>query len=308
MCLSVQMFEILGWFFVTISPTFALLISIFSKRTIFLFLITSFGLLFGSILLYFSKIYGIFSFFFIILYLVRLIGFKIIEERSKKYYFWIILCEILFIIIFIFFGIHFQTEIWLLSAILFLFSEILVFFHGIILASKSETYDVNSLELFNTFLPGLLVPFISILFLFDFGNLYTPILSTFYGILIAGFFALLGIVAMFGTFILDKIKINKEYLNMLFKGLIVLYIIAILVLTFGLITLNKYCDKDVAIDLSISTLIPDIPLEERHIDTNQIFGKIIFTAAWGFLFSSLAYLFQLVSELTKELLKSEHQS
>lgn len=302
MYLTVQMFEILGWFLITIIPTFALLISILSKRTIFVFLITFFGLLFGSIFLYFSENYGLFAFFFLIFYIVRVFGSIIIKGRNL--YIWIILCEILFISLFILFGVYFQTEIWLLSAILMSIAEILAFAHGIILASKSEVFDTYSLEFFSRFLPALIVPFASILFVFDIGNLNKTILSTFYEILIAGFFALLGIVAMFGTFILEKIGENKEYLSRLFKGLIILYIISILVLTFGLITLNKYSGEDTAFDLSINTLIPNIPIEERHIDINQIFGKIIFTAAWGFLISSLAYLFVLVSEMTKELSKT----
>lgn len=312
MYMNAQTLEIFGWLFITLFLTLPAIFIILSKSERMFYLSSFgapfFGFLIGSLLLYYSRNYGIYAFSFLVLWIVKVVGITIIVSVIKESELWrdiwLILLDFLFLILFVLFGIHYRTEIWFITATLLTFIIILGFMN--VIYFEKPTPNILSSEFdpkkyFTGFLPILIVPFASILYTFDIGILDASTLHTFYGTLIGGFFALLGIVAMFGVFILERIKADRDYLSKLFIGLILLYIIAILVLTIGLITLPKNSENVIALNLSHNTLIPDSPLEERQLSNiGQIFGEIIFTASIGFIISSLAYLYKIVSEILKK--------
>lgn len=312
---NAQLLEILGWliinlYFLIPEISISLQIPKIHNPTHFLrflmdlllfllFGLHFFGFLIGSLLLYYSRDYGYFIFSFIVLWSVVVYSpmiIAIIASKNRLFYGIFFSGDFLFLFLFILFGIFYQTEIWFITATLYAIVIILKFINGIYFPKidTPRNYIVN-------FLPGIIVLMVSILFVFDLGILNSATLYTFYSALIGGFFALLGIVAMFGVFILDRIENDKVYLSNLFKGLIIIYIISILTLTIGLVTLPKDSKNEPYLDISHNSLIPDIPLKERQLSSNhQIFGKIVFTASLGFLLSSLAYLYKIVSELLNQ--------
>jgi hypothetical protein len=308
MSMNAQTLEILGWLFITLFLTLPAIFVTLSKSDRMFYLSSYgapfFGFLIGSLLLYYSRTYGIYAFSFLIFWIVRVVItiVSLTKESELLTGIWLVLSDFLFLILFILFGTYYQTEIWFITATLVTFVNILGFMNVIYFEKPTQkllSSEFDPKKYFTGFLPALVLPFASFLYIFDIGVLDAATLHTFYGTLIGGFFALLGIVAMFGVFILERFKDNRDYLSKLFKGLILLYVIATLVLTLGLITLPKN-SEEIALDLSHNTLIPDSPLEERQLpDTGQIFGLIIFTASISFLISSLAYLYKIVSEILK---------
>jgi hypothetical protein len=257
-----------------------------------------FGLLIGSMMLYCSRDYGIYAFSFLIFWIVRFFLIIITAIINKLLMFiWIILSDYGFPAIAILFGLYYQTEIWFIAATLFVLLNILQYLAMTFLKLR-ESESSGLAEIYSGFLPGLIIPFSSIFYLFDIGILDSATLQSFYSTFIQGFFALLGIVAMFGVFILDRIRVDKDYFSKLFIGLIILYIISILILTLGLITLPRNSETD-CLDLSYNALMPDTPLKERQLppDSGQILEEIIFTATLGLLICSLAYLYKLVSDI-----------
>jgi hypothetical protein len=299
MAINSQILEILGWLFITLFPTILVIIFTLLKPKLkyelhligFIFV----GYLIGSLLLYYSKDYGIYAFSFLAFYIFKMFLIIILISTIKN------LKTMVFLdygmpVIAIVFGIYFQTKIWFITATLLLLVTMLQY-----LAMTFERPDmsnsINAREIISGFMPGLIIPFASIFYLFNLGILDYETLNSFYGIFIQGFFTLLGIVAMFGLFILEKIEFNKVYFSKLFKGLIVLYILAILVSTLGLITIPRNLDTGY-IDLSYDALVPDIPIKERQLsDSSQIFEEIIFTTTLGLLLCSLAYLCKMVFEI-----------
>lgn len=322
MSMNAQMLEILGWLLITLYTTLPEIFHVLSierlimpllqnKRLKYLafvgtlvsvFFSTRYsGYLIGAFFLYYSRDYGVYAFSFLIVWIGILFTQKIILNISKKKQLYLIsylLKSLVFIALFVSFGIHFQTEIWFITATLYTLLTTLAYLHGLYI--KDPSSELNPAKSYNDFLPGLIIPFSSILYVFDIGILGTETLHTFYSVLLGGFFALLGIVAMFGVFILRDVKCDRNHLHRLFKGLIFLYIIAILILTLGLITLPKNSENEASIDLSHNTLIPDSPFKDRQLSgIGQIFGKIVFAAAFALLISSLAYLYKIVSEILK---------
>lgn len=320
--MNAQMLETLGWLFITLYMTLPEIFHILSiERLIFplsqnkrlkhlafigafisLFFSTRYcGYLIGGFLLYYSRDYGVYAFSFLIVWIGILFIPRIILNISKNKQLYLILyllTPLVFIALLVSFGIHFQTEIWFITATLYTLLSTLECINALYI--KDPSSDFNPAKSYTDFLPGLIVPFTSILYVFDIGILGTETLHTFYSVLLGGFFALLGIVAMFGVFILSNVKDDRNHLHRLFKGLILLYIIAILILTSGLITLPKNSENEATIDLSHNALIPDSPLKERQLsDIGQIFGKIVFATAFALLISSLAYLYKIVSEILK---------
>lgn len=320
MSMNAQMLERLGWLFITLYTTLPEIFHILSIKRLkhlgfvgtllSVFFSTRYcGYLIGAFFLYCSRDYGVYAFSFLIVWIGMLFIPKIILYMSKNKQLYLILyllTPLVFITLLISFGIHFQTEIWFITATLYALLSTLEVLNALYI--KDSSSDFNPAKIYTDFLPGLIVPFTSILYVFDIGILGTETLHTFYSALLGGFFALLSIVAMFGVFILtkDNMKDNikdkedRNHLHRLFKGLILLYIIAILILTSGLITLPKNSENEATLDLSHNTLIPDSPLKERQLsDIGQIFGKLLFTTAFALLISSLAYLYKIVSEILK---------
>ena len=298
MAINSQMLEILGWLFITLVPTFPIIIAVLRKPKLqYIYGLTFVGFLIGSLLLYYSKDYGIYAFSFLAFWIFRIfliISSTILNKRLQ--YILIILSDYGVPVIAILFGIYFQTKIWFITATLLLIVIMLQYLAMTFKRPDKSNFD-NLGEMFSDFWPGLIIPFASVFYLFNLGILDSEILKSFYGIFIQGFFALIGIVAMFSLFILKQIEVNKEYFSNLFKGLIVLYILVILVLTLGLITIPRNLDTGY-IDLSYDALVPDIPIKERQLaDSSQIFEEIIFTTTLGLLLCSLAYLCKIVFEI-----------
>jgi len=305
MYLDSQTAEILGWLFITLYITLPdIIVALKSPRKIN---ITSFiysryfGFLIGSILLFDSGNYGIYAFSFLIFLFLRGIAtsLTILLNIPILYFILMLFSELFLLFIIILFGIFFKTEIWFITATLYVLFILLEFIHIFIIDRNVSKNDAK--ESMSKFLPGLIIPFTSILYIFNIGILESATLYAFYSTLITGFFALLSIIAMFGVFILRQNEIDRKNLSGLFKGLITLYIIAILFLTLGLITLPKNSEDKISVDLTYSTLIPNSSLNERQLsNTEQIFGKIMFAASFGFLVSSLGYLYLMVSEMLKK--------
>jgi len=308
MYIDAQTLERLGWLFITLFLTLPAIFIILAKsdRTAF---VASYGgsllgFSIGSLMLYYSRNDIIYAFSFLSLWAVTRAVIIISLTKEHKLLGWISLSlsEFLSLILFISLGIFYQTEIWFITATLLAFVIVLEVMTAHYFKKPMPEFDVK--KYLSNFLPGVVVPFTAILYTFDIGTLSATTLHTFYSTLIEGFFALLGIVAMFGIFILERIKVDKKfrkkskkYLSKLFIGLILLYIIGILVFTFGLIILPKSQGGITALDLSHDTLIPDEPLKARQLpDNTQLFGIILFTSSIGFLLSSLAYLYRIVSE------------
>ena len=298
MAINSQMLEILGWLFITLVPTFPIIIAVLQKPKLqYIYGLTFVGFLIGSLLLYYSKDYGIYTFSFLAFWIFRIFLITSIAILKKKLlYISIFLSDYGVPVIAILFGIYFQTKIWFITATLLLLVIMLQYLAMTFKRPDRSTFD-NLGEIFYDFWPGLIIPFASFFYLFNLGILDYEILKSFYGIFIQGFFALIGIVAMFSLFILEGIEVNKEYFSKLFKGIIVLYIFVILVLTLGLITIPRNLDPGY-IDLSYDALVPDIPIKERQLsDSSQIFEEIIFTTTLGLLLCSLAYLCKMVFEI-----------
>ena len=300
--------EILGWLIVTLYIALPnVFVALKSSRTIsFTSIIYSrhFGFFIGSILLVYSRNYGFYAFSFFIFWALRAIitSLAMLLKKPLLYFYLMTVSELFFIYIIILFGIFYQTEIWFITATLYLLDIYFNLIHSTLLYKNSSFEDPNfekqSKKVMGQFLPALIIPFTAVIYIFNIGVLDKSTLSTFYGTLITGFFTLLSIISMFGVFILNPIKSDRKYLIGLFKGLVLLYIVAILFLTLGFITLPK--TTETSLDLSLSTLIPDSPLNERELsNTEQIFGKIIFAASFCFLISSLGYLYLMVSEMLK---------
>lgn len=335
MCMNAQTLEILGWLFITLYLTLPEMFRLLRNRYLIfhilpkkehrieitlssLYISVLFGTRFGgfsigALLLCCSRDYGYYAFSFLIVWMVMSLIQKKILKSNQPPLIIVYLIPVPFIVLLYLFAKHFQTEIWFITATLFAFVTFLelitftiAFLEVQTAAPPMKRYSDSDLAEFRTnFYPALIIPFISILYVFDIGILDTETLHTFYGTLIGGFFALLGIVAMFGVFIL-RVKRNEGNLYGLFKGLILLYIIAILTLSLGLITLPKGSENEINIDLSHNSLIPDRPLEERQLsDNGQIVGKILFTVAIAFLISSLAYLYKITSRLLEATLRSD---
>lgn len=252
-----------------------------------------FGLLIGSIMLYYSRDYGIYAFSFLFIWIIRallIFVFTILNISLLKIL--VLFSDYAMPGIAILFSLYYKTEIWFITATLLVLMNLLQY-----LALTFIKDRTSELEVYSGFFPGLIIPFASIFYLFDIGILDSATLQSFYSTFIQGFFALLGIVAMFGVFILDRIKVDKDYFSKLFVGLIILYIIAILVFTTGLITI-PYDSGTGSLDLSYDTLVPNIPLNERQFsDNSQIFGVIVFTSTLGLIICSLAYLYKMVIEI-----------
>ena len=302
MAINSQMLEILGWLLITLVTTFPAIIAVLRKPKIqYIYLLTFLGFLIGSLLLYYSNYYGFYAFSFLIFWIFRLLLLIIIWKLKENLLIsYIVLSDYGAPIITILFGLYFQTKIWFITTTLVLLVVLLQYLALTFNRSdKSNSDDPGKKlgEISTDFLPGLIIPFASVFYLFNIGILDSETLTSFYGIFIQGFFALIGIIAMFSLFILERIEVNKDYFSKLFKGLIVLYIFVILVLTLGLITTPQNLDAGY-IDLSYDALVPDIPIKERQLaDSSQIFEEIIFTISLGLLLCSLAYLYKIVVEI-----------
>lgn len=311
MYLDSQNAEILGWLIITLYITlpdiFVALKSPPITRFTSIIFTRYFGFFIGSLLLFYSRNYEIYAFLFLIYWIIRgcITFFAMFFKKPLLYFYSMFSADFYFIYIIILFGIFFQTEIWFITATLYLLLVFFRYIHGIFIvrksSSKNQNYEYQSKIFMGQFLPASIIPFTAIIYIFNVGVLDETTLSTFYGTLITGFFTLLSIIAMFGVFLLNQIKYNRKYLIGLFKGLVVVYIVAILFLTIGFITLPENSEKEISLNLSLSTLIPDTPLNERELsNTEEIFGKIMFAASFCFLLSSLAHLYLIVSEMLKE--------
>lgn len=289
--------EMVGWLFIVIFSTFGyVLIGLFKNiKFKHVYGIVFFGFLFGSIMLYYSRDYGLFAFSFLIFWIIRLFILFIPLIIFKKSFPTnvLLLLEYGFPIVAIFLGLYFQTAIWFIASTLMVLPIILSYYVGIFIKPQNSESD-NETEILFKSLPLYLIPLTSVFFIFNIGIIDSTTLQSFYSTLIQGIFTLLGLVATFGSFFLEKIK-SKEKSN-LFMGLILIYILIALVLIYGLISYPKNSQN--ALDLSNNVLFPNSPLKERQLPNNiQIFEEIKFSLSLSLLVFSFGYLYKYISDI-----------
>ena len=181
MYLDPQKAEILGWLFITLYITLPDIIVALKSPPIIRFtsIIFSryFGFFIGSLLLFDSRNYGIYAFLFLIFWFLRgtITLLAMLLKKPLLYFYSMISADFFFIYIIILFGIFFQTEIWFITATLYLLSIFLNFGHARLLYKNSSLKDQNfesqSKIVMGQFLPAIIIPFTAIIYIFNIGVL-----------------------------------------------------------------------------------------------------------------------------------------